>query len=161
MKVFLDTSFLMPFFGLDTTIKDLEKQLNETLEIQGLTYFFSPVSIIEIKWQIIKLEKSGINRDQFEEAFSNAVAMLKFDNMFRSVNLEEPTINDISYELQKLEHNDYFDTVIGASAMLTSDTFITQDEKLTKKMKLLWQNQTGVYPEIKIITWKKFYDIIK
>lgn len=161
MKIFLDTTFLMPLFGLETSINNLSKQFKTIIEDSSLRFMYSPISFIEIKWQIIKLGRQGKDRDKLEELFSNTLGTLKYEDVFISVNLDNPTINSISYELQKMGHSDYFDTVIGASAMITSDILLTEDGKLSKRIFKLSERNPAIYPAIEINSWRIFYNNFK
>ncbi len=124
-------------------------------------FYFSPVSIIEIKWQVIKLIKEGLNADSLQQQFSQALTSLKEDDWYNVVDFLDAKINDLSYELRKLGHNDYFDTIIAGSALWESEKLITED----KPLKLLIHdyfnaNKDSSLEKIEISTWKEFYQSV-
>ena len=133
-KIHLDTTFILPIFNLETSIPNLENELMKLLETNDYLFSFSSVSIIEIKWIIIQLEKKGENRDELEKQFSESVGALRNDNRFKEITILDPLINDVSYELTKLGHKDYFDTVIASSALWQADLFLTVDKELERKI---------------------------
>lgn len=66
-------------------------------------------------------------------------------------------INDISYEIQKLGHPDYFDSVIAASSIYSSDVLLTQDQLLKENIRKLNEYQPDFYPKIDVQNWNAFY----
>lgn len=160
IKVCLDTTYLMPLFGLDTSIKNLKPQFLELLEKNRYLFHYSPVSIIEIKWQIINLSTSRQKAEKFETQFSQALTALKADKRFVVVDFLEARINDFSFELRKLGHTDYFDTVIAGSAVWETKKFVTEDEPLKQVIQQYFQTTVNSgLNEIEIISWDEFYSI--
>ncbi|HMF31664.1 MAG TPA: hypothetical protein VKK79_09630 [Candidatus Lokiarchaeia archaeon] len=149
----------MPIFGLDTSIENLGEQIQEILGSKQYLFQFSPISIIEIKWQIIKLEKKTSNLNAMEVHFSHALSSLRDDTRFYSVDFLDANINDISHELRKIGHKDYFDTVIASSALWNADLFITEDEPLVKIVQSFLSDHqiNGVNPTIQLERWSSFY----
>lgn len=161
IKVHIDTTYLMPLFGLESLIKGLNNQILEILQLDKVVFTYSPVSIIEIKWQVIKLSKAGINEEVLEKKFSQALTSLKEDKRYNVINFLDAKINDLSFELRKLGHDDYFDTIIASSALWESKNFVTEDEPL----KLIIQEYFNTYKEthvdtIEIFSWEEFYSSI-
>ena len=155
--VHLDTTYLMTIFNIETSIEKLDSQFREILGKNKFNFSYSTISIIELKWIIIGLSKNGINRDILEKQFSESLGALKYDTRFTETSFMDPIINDISYELTKLGHKDYFDTVIASNALWSADIFLTQDEPLKKKMQQLLQNKVieNIKP-IMILNWDQF-----
>ena len=112
IKVHIDTTYLMPIFGLESLTKGLNNQILKIFQLNQVTFNYSPVSIIEIKWQISKLSKSGIDEDVFERKFSQALTSLKEDKRYDVIDFFDAKINELSFKLRKLGHDDYFDTIL-------------------------------------------------
>ena len=73
----------------------------------------------------------------------------------------DPIINDISYELTKLGHNDYFDTVIASNALWLADIFLTEDELLKTKIETLIKAKiVQDLKPIQIQSWNKIKKLI-
>lgn len=158
IKVHIDTTYLMPLFGLESLIEGLNNQILEILQLDQVVFNYSPVSIIEIKWQVIKLSKSGIDEEVLEKKFSQALTSLKEDKRYNAIDILDAKINDLSFELRKLGHDDYFDTIIASSALWESKKFVTEDEPL----KLIIQEYFNTYKEthvdmIELLSWEEFY----
>lgn len=160
IKVHLDTTYLMPLFNLDTSIQGLNQQVKEQLAKNLYVFSYSPVSFIEIKWQIIRLEKKGQNREPFEKQFSQTLTSLKYDKRYQVIHFSEARINDASYELMKLGHNDYFDTIIASSAIWEAEYFITEDMDLKKIINILFeQSKIPELPVISVLNWSDFLNL--
>lgn len=147
----------MPLFNLETSIQELSIQFSKLLEKNKFKFSYSTVSIIEIKWIIMALSKKGIQRDELEKQFSESLGTLRYDKRFEEADFIDPIINDLAYELTKLGHKDYFDTVIASNALWSTDIFLTQDEPLKKKIQEMLKNNTmeDLKP-IKILNWNEF-----
>ncbi|MHA1847288.1 MAG: hypothetical protein ACTSXU_06560 [Promethearchaeota archaeon] len=160
-RCFLDTTYLMPFFGLDVSIDKLYEQLSQVIRNANYHFLYSPVSIIEIKWQVIKLGRSGCDIDELELRFSQAITSLKSNSQWELVDFVDASINDLSFELRKLGHDDYFDTIIASTALWKADLLVTEDGPLKKVIQSYFTkigNQGDVKP-IGLHDWKGFFKL--
>ena len=119
------------------------------------------ISIVELKWIIIKLAKNGKDKNILEKQFSESLASLKFDSRFTEASFIDPIINDISYELTKLGHNDYFDTVIAANALWSADILLSEDGPLKAFIGSLLKSTTvqDLKP-IQLLSWNQMKKLI-
>lgn len=157
INVHIDTTYLMPLFGLDPLITDLQTQILDTLRSGQTIFNYSPVSIIEIKWQVVKLIKEGHDGELLEKKFSQALISLKEDDRYNLIGFLEARINDLSFELRKLGHTDYFDTVIASSALWESQKFLTEDEPLKLVIQEYFnRNSNTPLKIVEILTWEEF-----
>nr|MDO8117441.1 hypothetical protein [Candidatus Sigynarchaeota archaeon] len=159
IRCFLDTSYLMPFFGLEVTIDGLTAQLLEVQEDDRFRFLYSPVSFIEIKWQVIGLGRVGHDIDDLERHFSQAIISLKSSSNWGMIDFVDADINDVAFELRRLGHNDYFDTVIASTALWNADLFVTEDEPLKKVIHAYFEKK-GDASDVKSIPlhdWKTFF----
>ncbi len=132
-KIFLDSSLLFPLFRLESEIDIIEKEFPRILDDFSNTYFYSIVSLIEIKWQYIKLEKQNKDEQYIEVIRENYTRYLDGflkDDFFTEVAYPDVIINRISDTIRSEGHRDLFDTVITASAIWFGDYFITEDKWL-------------------------------
>ncbi len=157
MDYFIDTSFLMPLFKLETEIPNLKEELGTILSSGKVKFYFSPVSIIEIKWQLIKAGRSNVSEQKtLELAFSKALDSIKRESKkYEKISYIDSQINDISYQLMSLGHKDYFDAIIGATAIRDALTLISLDEDLKKVMKI-FLSKSLLYKDIEILNWSEF-----
>ena len=86
---------------------------------------------------------------------------MKFDDRFTETSFIDPIINDISYELTKLGHTDYFDTVIASNALWSADIFLTEDRPLKTKIETLFKSNTiqDLKP-IQILSWNQIKKLL-
>ncbi len=158
IRCFIDTTYLMPLFGLKTSVKSLNEQFLEILSKDRFTFLYSAVSIIEIKWQVIHLGKMDYDIDVLEKKFSLALSSLKNDSRYECVDFLNADINDLSFELRKRGHNDYFDTIIASSSLWEAEFFITEDEPLKKmSQEYMGSKQSPDINKIEILNWEAFH----
>ena len=158
IKCFLDTTYLMPIFSVSNGIDQFEVQFQEILGLNSCTFLYSPVSIIEIKWLIIKLGKSGQDIDELERAYSRALTSIKNSDEFTLIDFVDATINDISFDLRKRGHTDVLDAIIAASALWNADIFVTEDDPLKKVMESYTRDVKGLQDiaPIEVLNWASF-----
>ncbi len=158
IRCFVDTTYLMPLFGLKTSVQDLNEQFLEILGKDRFTFLYSSVSMIEIKWQVIHLGKKNYDLDLLEKQFSLALSSLKNDSRYECIDFLNADINDLSYELRKMGHNDYFDTIIASSALWEAELFITEDDPLKKvSQDYMGRKQSPDINKIEILNWEAFH----
>ncbi len=157
-RCFLDTTYLMPLFGLSNDIPGFGDQFLAVLTKGSLTFLYSPVSMIEIKWQVLKLEKTSPVIDKYERFFSRGLTSMKNDPRFQVVDFIDASINDVSVELRKLGHNDYFDTIIASSALWHAEVLVTEDDPLKKTLHAFMRDRASDLDvgKIAVQDWSEF-----
>ncbi len=70
--------------------------------------------------------------DVLEKKIYLALSSLKNDSRYECVIFLSADINDLSFKLRKMGHNDYFDILIASSARWEAEIFITEDDSLKK-----------------------------
>jgi hypothetical protein len=158
-SIFLDTTYLMPLFGLSNDLPGFDEQFLALLKKESITFLYSPVSIIEIKWQVIKLGKTSPMVDTHERLFSRGLTSMKNDPRFQVIDFIDASINDVSVELQKLGQNDYFDTIIASSALWYAEVLITEDDPLKKILHAFMRDRANDLDvgKIAVQDWSDFY----
>ena len=158
MKIFLDTSFLMPLFGLEASNNLNKDELAKIFSREDLIFHYQMVSIIEIKWLILKAGRNDEDlRDKLEMAYSDALRFLEDSENIIVQPFDSDVVNDISYELEKFGHRDYFDTLILASAILSSDMLLSEDDAFIQLLERQRETKSGFYnPNLKVQNWKEF-----
>jgi len=163
MKVFLDTTYLMPLFRLENSLNLEIEEIKKLLTREDLRFLYQMVSLIELKWINIRGGHNNDDlRDDLETAFSNTLRYLEENSKILSISIDNDTINDVSYELQKYGHKDYFDTLILASAILHADILLTEDDAFVKLFDKQRQMKSVFYnPNLRILKWVEFIKIIR
>lgn len=59
MRLLLDTTHILPFFGIQTTIADHEKQLKQIMrKPEPIELIFcSDLSLLEVRWKLLSLKR--------------------------------------------------------------------------------------------------------
>ncbi len=147
----------MPLFGLKNSVRNLNEQFIEILHKDRFIFLYSAVSIIEIKWQVIHLGKMDYDIDLLEKKFSLALSSIKNDSRYECIDFLNADINDLSFDLRKRGHYDYFDTIIASSALWEAEIFITEDNPLKKVcQEYMGSKQSSEINKIEILSWEAF-----
>lgn len=148
----------MPLFGLETSTNLLKEDLLKYFSNKDYTFYYQMVSIIEIKWIIIKRARNDEDlRDNLEIAFSDALRFLENTENIIAYPFDSDVINDISFELERYGHLDYFDNLILASAILSTDLLISEDDKFSKLLEKQKKSKSVFYnSDLRVFTWDNF-----
>lgn len=156
-KVFLDTTYLLPLIGIETSLEQFNIQFEKSIEDRSISYLYSSVSIIELKWIIKKISKSIKTRQKLEDQLNDLLRLLTASAKFDQVDFSNDIINQISFKMETLGHSDYFDTIIASSAITSSDVFLTEDKALSKIIpKTLDLLEPYFNYKINVKNWHKF-----
>ena len=148
----------MPLFGLEVS-NDLKKEdFFNMISRKDFSFHYNIVSIIEIKWLIKKeARKDKELRDTLESIFSDVLRFLEYEDNIKVSSSDQDIINEISYELERFGHQDYFDTLILASAILSSDILLSEDEAFKELVDKQKERKSGFYSDkLKIYNWEEF-----
>lgn len=148
----------MPLFGLETSTNRLKEDLLKYFSNKDYTFYYQMVSITEIKWIIIKRARNDEDlRDNLEIAFSDALRFLENTENIIAYPFDSDVINDISFELERYGHLDYFDNLILASAILSTDLLISEDDKFSKLLEKQKKSKSVFYnSDLRVFTWDNF-----
>jgi len=112
----VDTSFILPLFGIDTGYKEILKK----------DIVISPLSLIEAKFITLRMLKKTGNR-RFLDRYVEGLAVIRL--RYKLTELTNPGIEMLADELiDKL--NDYFDRTLVATAMYYGYEFVTLDREI-------------------------------
>jgi hypothetical protein len=152
----------MPLFGIKTSNNITKDDLAELFSRENLEFHYQLVSIVEIKWLIIRAGKNDDKlRDKLERAFSDALRYLEDNKNIVGQPFDSDIINDISYELQRFGHQDYFDTLILAGAILSSDFLLSEDDAFSLLLEKQKKMKSGFYNiDLKVQGWGDFKILI-
>jgi len=106
-KLFISILFIR------TNIKGYNNDIHIILDDSDNSYFYSDLSLIELKWQYIKLERTD-NQHDLQSKFSRIQNILLKDKRLNIVNHYNTDVNKIYDQIRNIGHSDYFDTVIAA-----------------------------------------------
>lgn len=119
MKVLLDTSYILPVFGVDVDVPDVRKQL---LHIsRKATLLVNSLSILEAKWIVLKLSKRSPG---ILDSFKSGLEFIVMGKGFSVIPFHLPEIDFVATGVY-LHHRDYIDCSILASAHVEADVLAT------------------------------------
>ncbi|MHA2244203.1 MAG: hypothetical protein ACXADY_04490 [Candidatus Hodarchaeales archaeon] len=155
----------MPIFSMDIGISEIDSRIATLLDEGKILLLYSPVSIIEIKWEILRQEKV-INTleklDGLQTNFQEGLKALGADKNTRELSLTDHATEGIVTILMKQGHKDYFDTVIGAQALLYSNYFLTLDKDLIRQIEDYYKTYAiDKSDQIGMGNWKDFVNFIE
>jgi len=131
-ELLIDTTYLLPAFGVSVGLKNFEKCFEKMLSSYAV--YYNPASLIEAKWIVLKLAKMNTKkRDALFAAYRTGLKVLLADARLKETALTNDGVESIADELlTKEEVKDYFDRLIFATAAYRKLTLLTEDEKLSK-----------------------------
>ena len=160
MKIFLDTTHLLPFFGIQTTIPQHVEQLHLLLKKPKPIghILISDLSLIEIRWLLNSYQRKETNelkKSAFSPRFLQAINQLTNSPEISVINWYNFPIGiNFAENIYKLGHNDFFDCNILGSAFAHNAILISEDKafpELIVKLNTIYKK-----PTISLLTWLQF-----
>ena len=133
MKVFLDSSFFFPFIRVDLK-KVSKKEIGNLLRNKNYEIFCSDLVFFELSAKASKYINQGILN---MEDLLDGVSFINNYSKISKIPIHFPEILILAQEFRKI-HQDYIDCIILASAVKSSDVFITMDGILREKIQTKW-----------------------
>ena len=125
-KILLDTSYLLPLFGIDVEIDGLEENFPKVLK--KFEVYYNPISLIEAKFIILRLLKDGIDLLEDYRIGLNSVFA---EDLLKPTLLTNSEIEEIADRLLIDKGlKDYFDRMIYATSVVFKLALVTEDRKL-------------------------------
>ncbi|MBD3188365.1 PIN domain-containing protein [Candidatus Bathyarchaeota archaeon] len=147
----LDTTFIMPFFGIDVAIENFKEDLISLLSSSRDDLFITSCSLIEGKWKCIRNFTKSKNEEYLKRA-NNALESFQLNKYVKI--LDSWFVKDASKWADHLlvnGHQDYMDCWIAGTARALNLVLVTEDTPLVDLINDLdeWKLQ-------KTIDWKVF-----
>ena len=152
MNLFLDSSFFFPLIGIG--VKELDKQLiSDLLKNENFNIYRSELVTFELSAKGTKY----VNEDFLTiEDVIEGLNSLMYDSRIHVVQLHHSEIQVLATLLRR-NHSDFIDCLTLASAIYTSDAFITLDRSLEKNSTSIWNEKlTKINGEFQVFLWKDF-----
>jgi len=154
-KVLLDTTYLLPVFEIETN--KFSKRDLELLLDSGIELFFNPISLIEIKWVLIRLTKRdkrklGLLRKVYNESVDYLLCCEEIKPTIL-LNGEICRLEDILYDAGI---KDYFDRIIMATAKVFTGRLLTEDDDLADVVKNLKE-----FEDLEVLNWRQLVKTLK
>jgi len=151
-----DTTFILPFFGIDVVIPALRDQLESLLSSQQLDIFVTSCSLIEAKWNSIRQYQKTKNKAYLEEA-NQALASLQANKYMKIINAWfVKDANSYADELLLCGHRDYMDCWIAAVAKVQGLVLVSEDTDLKELI-----SEKTKWPDFRMVNWVEFLEEIQ
>ena len=119
-KLLLDTSFLLPILGFDTSKRVIEA----FPKLRGYELYYSDLSILEALWKIVK-----IIRGTEEEIKRVAEGVASIKESMKKAPINEEAVKK-AMEMYMLGHRDMIDNILYATALTQGLRLLTVDAAL-------------------------------
>lgn len=137
-ELFLDTTYVMPFFGFDITVKGFSRSLYRGVIDSVEQVHLSEVSIIEAKAKSLRM---GGRKPELDDKFNEGLSVLSQDEKVVIHGFRE--IADKKFNVLRSLGLGFFDTLILAQSCAVG-VLLTEDSKLLRVKD----------PGVNIISWK-------
>ena len=151
-----DTTFILPFFGIDVAIPALRDQLEAILSSQQQDISVSSCSLIEAKWNSIRQYQKTKNQDYLDEA-NQALASLQANKYMKIVDTWfVKDANAFADELLVIGHRDYMDCWIAATAKVQGLVLVSEDADLKELI-----SEKTKWAVFRMASWNEFLEEIQ
>jgi hypothetical protein len=124
----LDTTYLLPVFGIDVGLAKFEIKFPEILDEYDIRY--NPVSLLEAKWISLRIGRHT-DRDKFLARYRSGLGAIMTDKRIKQTRFTDGAVELIADRLLTDNRlNDYFDRMIYATAAAENSHLLTEDKVL-------------------------------
>lgn len=156
-KILLDTTHVLPFFGVQITIPDHKEQLKTLLGIPSteLQIYISDLTLLEVRWKLISLkrkEQDEHKKRRYDVRFIKGYNHFCFTNEISIVNwYSNKKAIEITEYVLSLGHSDYLDCGIIGTAHANEAILITEDKTIVKLINRI--NKHRIKDQIQLMSW--------
>ena len=127
-KILLDTSYILPLFGIDVDIDGIKENFPKVL--REFEVYYSPLSLIEAKFILLRLLKDGIN---LLEDYRIGLSSILNEDLLKPTPLTNSEIEKVADKLLIDKGlRDYFDRMIYATSVVFQLALVTENRELTE-----------------------------
>lgn len=134
MKLFLDSTYLIPAFNVDITEGWSKKDLKNLVQSEIYELYYCDLSLFEIYTKCMKLLIQNKLNIKIEEIQNGLQSIINSPRLIRINWWEHIFETDILLSFKKI-HNDSIDCMLVYLAIVNCDIFATFDDTLIKKVK--------------------------
>jgi len=129
-ELLLDTTYLLPTFGVATQLEGFKERFPKVLETHNVRY--NPISLVEAKWVVLKLSRQpGANREELLQRYRLGLRVLLADGRLEQTDLTSEAVERVADGLLiDNDAKDYFDRTIYGTACASKSLLLTEDEEL-------------------------------
>lgn len=129
-EILLDTTYILPIFGINIGLKNFETHFPVLLTTSHVLY--TPLSIVEAKWVVLRLaRKRPAQRKDLLETYRKGLSTLLGEGRLIQTTFTKPEIEEIADVLLiDTGIRDYFDRLIYATSIYYNAVLMTEDQEL-------------------------------
>ncbi|KKK68058.1 hypothetical protein LCGC14_2947870 [marine sediment metagenome] len=152
----IDTTYILPLFGIKiielSNFKKISKELWSN-GLKGYNIYLPSICLMEVMFKLTR-ENRKSNDVNILNRYAIALPSILSSKSVKIFNpLLNPEASRIAINIRRAGHTDLMDCLIAASAAVLKGIFLTEDNKLSKVIKIMPENK-----DISIWTWE---DLIK
>lgn len=134
-ELLLDSTYLLPLFGLKVDLKDFVTGFPLLLDAYSVTYH--PLALVEGKRVILKLSRKYPSKKKLLlEAYRKGLRTIQGEKKLKQTVLTNQTIEEVADRLLDVDGvRDYFDRMTYGTAAYNNVLLLTEDEELLKVSK--------------------------
>ncbi|MHA1916765.1 MAG: PIN domain-containing protein [Candidatus Ranarchaeia archaeon] len=147
----LDTTYILPFFGINVEIKNIKNDLKKIITKLPDSLVVTSCSLIEGKWKTLQAYKKT-RKNEYLTRGNLALEGFKTNRYFKILNpWIVPNATKFADELFQLGHVDYMDCWIAGTAKAENANLVTEDKQLKQLIKKIpnWK-------KMNILSWDTF-----
>ena len=152
----IDTTYILPLFGIKiielSNFKKISKELWSN-GLKGYSIYLPSICLMEVMFKLTR-ENRKSNDVNILNRYAIALPSILSSKSVKIFNpLLNPEASRIAINIRHAGHTDLMDCLIAASAAALKGIFLTEDNELSKVLKIIPENK-----DISIWTWE---DLIK
>lgn len=147
-ELIIDTTYLLPVFGVSVGLKEFESRFDEVLG--GFAVFYNPVSLIEAKWTILKaIREAPAKKGALLASYRTGLKVLESDGRLGATPITGDEVEQTADGLHEAGMKDYFDRMIYATASERGCVLLTEDREMLKMRK------SGKQEPSEVLSWNQ------
>jgi hypothetical protein len=130
-ELFLDTTYLLPVFGVSVGLKGFESRFDELLDDYAV--FYNPVSLVEAKWIVLKgIREEPSKKGALLTSYRTGLKVLESDGRLGATSITSDEVEQTADGLHDAGMKDYFDRMVYATASERGCVLLTEDRDMLK-----------------------------
>ncbi len=148
-KILLDTTYLLPLFGIDVGLSGYEVLFPRLLEEYRV--YYTPLSLVESKLIVLKLSKMKPElSDKFLIEYRKGLDTIISNDKLEDTIITNGVIEEVADHLLRMGLRDYFDRMIYATAYYYNTILLTEDNELKSI-----NEKVADYKLPGVVTWRE------
>jgi len=153
-ELFLDTTYILPFFQVPIIVKGFELSNFKTLIANLFKVHVAELSIYEVKAKLLRLSKVRRGYEQALRAFGQNLNVLRLDEKFVFHNYTSEADELFNQLLASAKRLDAFDLIILSEASTVGE-LLTEDGDILTFRKSDQFAKSSLSKSIRIMCWKE------